>query len=312
MKTTIRDRALGARGLWAGTRVAIVRARRPAVSFIPAAPQTAGTDASPLAVNCIVFSKDRAMQLDLCLRSIERFAPYSGPIVVVYRATTRAFSNGYRALATNGHVRLVEQSDNFRRDVMSAIDPAVMHTVFHTDDDVFFRRPAGTPVLPAGFAAFSLRLGTNTTHYYPLDRPQPVPVSSSQGSVLAWHWVSGTDDFAYPMSLDGHVLSTALLRRMLSRARFANPNQLEEELHLRRYLAPPGMLAFRASSIVSIPANVVSATHRNRAGDNAATSPEALNSCFLAGERIDLGAMDFSAVVGAHQEIPYVFRSART
>ena len=124
MKTTIRDRALGARGLWAGTRVAIVRARRPAISFIPAAPQTAGTDASPLAVNCIVFSKDRAMQLDLCLRSIERFAPYSGPIVVVYRATTRAFSNGYRALATNGHVRLVEQSDNFRRDVMSAIDPA--------------------------------------------------------------------------------------------------------------------------------------------------------------------------------------------
>jgi hypothetical protein len=41
-------------------------------------------------------------------------------------------------------------------------------------------------------------------------------------------------------------------------------------------------------------------------------SPEALNARFLAGERIDLDAMDFSAVRGAHQEIPLVFGRSRS
>ena len=36
------------------------------------------------------------MQLDACLRSIERLAPYVGPIIVVYLATTGEFANGYR------------------------------------------------------------------------------------------------------------------------------------------------------------------------------------------------------------------------
>jgi hypothetical protein len=32
-----------------------------------------------------------------------------------------------------------------------------------------------------------------------------------------------------------------------------------------------------------------------------------LNERFLAGERIAMEAMDFSNVIGSHQEIPYVF-----
>jgi hypothetical protein len=69
------------------------------------------------------------------------------------------------------------------------------------------------------------------------------------------------------------------------------------------------MLAFLESCLVSIPANIVSSTHRNRARDDAVTSPAVLNARFLAGERIDTEAMDFSAVRGAHQDIPYAFTS---
>jgi hypothetical protein len=41
-------------------------------------------------------------------------------------------------------------------------------------------------------------------------------------------------------------------------------------------------------------------------------SPPALNARCLAGDRIDVEAMDFSNVQGAHQEIPFVFKSAVT
>jgi hypothetical protein len=67
------------------------------------------------------------------------------------------------------------------------------------------------------------------------------------------------------------------------------------------------MLSFRQSCLVSIPANIVTPTYRNRVGENSDWSAESLNRCFLAGERIDLYAMDFSSVRGAHQEIPLAF-----
>jgi hypothetical protein len=207
---------------------------------------------------------------------------------------------------------LVAQTDDFRRDVLAALDRDTEYTVFHTDDDVFFRKPGALPVLPRGFAAFSLRLGSNTTYCYPFRRPQRVPPTLSHEAYLAWDWTRAADDFAYPMSLDGHILRTRLVGRILSRARFTNPNELEEVLHARRYLAPPLMLAFRESCVVSIPANVVSATHANRASEEPGWSADALNARFLRGERIDLDAMDFAAVYGAHQEIELAFESRRS
>ena len=247
------------------------------------------------------------MQLDACVRSIERCAPYAGAIVVIYKATNRDFGAAYDSLGVGSRVRLVPESDDFRRDVMHALDAGDVHTVFHTDDDIVFRRPGIAPMPAPGFAAFSLRLGMNTTNCYPLDRPQRLPSFSADGEVIAWDWTRADADFAYPMSLNGHVFSTVLLRRMLARARFANPNELEAQLHARRHLAPRWMLAFRESCLTSIPVNVVSSTHENRAGGNAELAPQALNARFLAGERIDIEATDFSDVRGAHQEIPLVF-----
>jgi hypothetical protein len=248
------------------------------------------------------------MQLDACLRSLERLAPYSGPVTVVYHATNPDFGRAYRLLDTSPRVRLIAQSDDFRGDVMAALSVDSEYTVFHTDDDVFFREPPTAPVLPEGFAAFSLRLGENATYCYPYRSSQSVPCITGDGPFIAWDWTRADHDFSYPMSLDGHIVRTRLVQRMLARARFVNPNELEPELHIRRYLAPSGMLAFRHSCLVSIPANVVSATHRNRASENPEWSAEALNARFIARERIDLDAMDFSDVRGAHQEVALVFK----
>ena len=288
------------RGAWARARLQARRPADPARLSIPP-PGTA-----PLRLNCIVFSRDRPMQLDACLRSIERNAPYDGPITVVYRATDDRFEAGYRALAAGERVRLVREGD-FRSDVLAALEPSVAATVFHTDDDVFFRAPPGAPFLLPGVAAFSLRLGENTTYCYPYGRPQTPPETGSDGPVIAWDWTRLAPDFGYPLALNGHVMETRLVRRIVERARFSNPNRLEDALHIRRYLAPPLMLAFRESCLVSIPANVVTTTHANRAAEDPELSTAALNERFLAGERIDFDRMDFSAVDAAHCELPLVF-----
>ncbi len=268
-------------------------------------------DEGALRVHCVVFSKDRAMQLDAFVRSVESFRPYVGPITVIYTSSTQALAKGYEAIPSRSNVNFVSQSD-FATNVFEAIDEDEAYTVFHTDDDVFFRSPPLAPCPPEGFAAFSLRLGKNTTYCYPLDRPQPLPPFAAQGPLIAWNWTRARDDFAYPLSLDGHVFDTRILRSLLTGARFTNPNELEEELHMRRHEIPQWLLAFEHSCLVSIPVNVVSSTHTNLAGTDPALSAQALNARFLAGEQFALDAMDFSAVRGAHQEIPLKFEPKST
>ncbi|MGH3009951.1 MAG: hypothetical protein ACRDLM_11180 [Gaiellaceae bacterium] len=246
------------------------------------------------------------MQLDACLRSIELYAPYAGAITVIYTASTPVFDEGYRQLQRSERIRLVRESD-FEADVHNELAAAEERVVFHTDDDLFFRRPPAAPFVPDGYAAFSLRLGRNTTYCYPLDRPQPLPSFAIVDGVLGWDWRRAEHDFAYPLSVNGHIFRVQLLRRLLDGRRFRNPNELEHVLHQRRHLAPPGLLAFAQSSVVSIPANLVNVGFANRAAHDGALSADALNARFLAGERLDLDRIDFSGVSSTHCELALAF-----
>ncbi len=143
-----------------------------------------------LPVRCIVFSKDRPMQLDACLRSIERFAPYCGHVVVLYKSSTSDFSDGYSMVAAATAAEFVAQSHDFRRDVFDLMDAGHEHTVFHTDDDVFFRPSGAVPLPTEEVACFSFRLGRNTTYSYPVGRSQTVPEFVSDDGVVAWDWTN--------------------------------------------------------------------------------------------------------------------------
>jgi hypothetical protein len=248
------------------------------------------------------------MQLDACLRSLEAFAPYGGRVLVIYRATTPAFADAYQSIELSTRTELVEESNDFRQDVLTAVrSDATGYVVFHTDDDIFFRRPPSIPQISEDFASFSLRLGRNTTYSYPYGTTQRLPRFAEHGPVLAWDWTRAELDFGYPMSLDGHIFRTDLLLRLLGNTPVANPNELEDELQWRRYLAPRWMLSSRESSLVSIPLNSVTSACVNRTAGDPAFSAEALNTRFLDGERIDLDRLDVSSISAAHQEIPIAF-----
>ncbi len=264
-------------------------------------------------MKAIVFSRDRAAQLDLLLRSIARNGRLLfDEIVVLVRATTDASDWGY-GIVGDEHPRVGFVDEFAFAEQVRALLPNDGFVVFLTDDDVLYGRVDARPVTFLGgnptVATFSLRLGTNTRVCYPHRRDQELPaVAPSAGVVMSWRWNGADGDFGYPLSLDGHVLRAHDVWRLLDDAEFSNPNELEGTLARRATaLRRPLMASYRRSRLVSIPSNRVTETPGNRHGESYPSDPSVLNERFIAGARLDLDGFDFARVEGAHQELPLLF-----
>ena len=226
------------------------------------------------------------MQLDAFLRSAKKYAPYAS-IEICY-ASGLEFEQEVR-----GFLRAHER------------------VVFHTDDDVFFAAPSAVFLVASYYTQshvgtpISFRLGENTTYCHPLDRGQEVPYALV--ACPPWLWRNADGDFGYPLCLNGTVYRSADLLPLLD-FHFRNPTELEAGLDYRKeHCQPKWMTAPRRSCCVSLPHNRVSVSSGCRTGTNPGWQPAALQERYLAGERIDLDAMDFSQITSAHQEVPLVF-----
>lgn len=260
-------------------------------------------------IAAIVFSRDRAMQLDLLLRSLERNdGGIFDPIHVLRRSTSQAFKESYEICGSE-HPKVEFMVEHKLPSQVRFLLGITEHTVFFTDDDILYRPLPSLPPTPmTNWLCFSLRLGLNTTWCYPHKRQQEMPRLIHGGDLFAWNWWNADGDFGYPASLDGHVFRTETLRRALAwLSTAASPNRIEEHLTeaLRNDFRP--MSSYRVSHLVGLPLNRVNTTNPNRYGEVHTYGIDELNSRYLAGGRIDLDVLDFSNVQGAHQEMELQF-----
>lgn len=267
----------------------------------------------------IVFSRDRACQLDAFLRSFYRYF-IGGQLPptpnVIWTASDDGFEGAYRSCIDRhaSWVRFIRETA-FRADVDRLI-PDEGIVCFFTDDDILHDVAKVVDMVHEFRAeqtlAFSLRLGMNTTRCYPHDRDQNTPVflvERAPGHVVSWSWPGADGDFGYPLSLDGHAFRATDIRHLIGNRDFTNPNQLEDVLaHRAPELADllPRMASYSHSVLTGIPVNRVNTTHPNRVSDQDSMSAATLNSRYLSGERIILDAIDFAHVDGAHQELELV------
>lgn len=267
-------------------------------------------------IAALVFSKDRAMQLDLLLSSLERNGRgLFGRTYVLYRATNEDHEEGYRICAEEHHLVKFVPDGVTSFQLLATLISEADFGCFFTDDSVLYRQiESWTPQdsLQGEVLCFSLRLGRNTTWCYPHARPQSLPEFEARKKALVWDWTVADGDFGYPASVDGHIFRGGMLRPSLHDCPpDASPNQVEDHLvqtigrfHRRHRL----MSSYEQSCLVGLPLNAVTTTHHNRNGERFPWSADVLLGRYLEDQRIDLDALDFSDVRGAHQEIPLVFR----
>jgi hypothetical protein len=243
-------------------------------------------------VHSVVFSKDRAMQLDAFLRSMKKFAPEFYPPTVFWMASSPRDAESYRQLiAQNRDCQWVPQvRASFTRDLLGCLETGSLLSALFCDDDVFFRDVPAFEVAPE--TCFSLRFGDGvgdgcSEGFEKFAPVAPGPVQESRG-----------------YSIDGNVHRTEELRAAVKRCATSEPNGLEVEMN--HLCAPVVERHARQNCLVGIPHNLVQNVFPGN--PNMGGSAAELTERYLSGERIDLDAMDFSHVVDAHQFIPYVFR----
>jgi hypothetical protein len=260
-------------------------------------------------ITAIVFSRDRACQLDALLSTIVGQAPgMFKPTRVLYTSTEGEFESGYGRCKRRHPWPVYLRESVFREDVLALL-PHDGLVCFFTDDDVLYRW-VRSDIVAAAFddpsvVAFSLRLGFNTRRCYPHDCVQHMPPVDERDGFIVWNWPEAHLDFGYPLSLDGHVLRASDVRTLLEGHDFSSPNQLEDVLaqNAGRLKLRPKLASFPLSCLVGLPVNRVNDTHPNRHSSSRSYPVRDLNLRYLAGDVILPGRMDFSEVAAAHQEV---------
>lgn len=262
-------------------------------------------------LNIIVFSKDRACQLELFLRSMKlyfkEFSEHN--IHILYTYSSDKFKQGYEKLFKihdDKNIIYIKENQVFKHHVLSLLNSDNQYTVFFVDDIVFKNeftlksKQFKLFTLNDEILTLSLRLHPYLTYCYPARVRMSSPNFDSN---LSFKWYGQKGDYGYPMSLDGHFFRTNDISPITKVISFNNPNSYESILSgfpLNR----PKMICFEDSIIVNNPVNKVQGFNNNVHGN---ISADYLNDMFLDDNLIDLENFKELKNTSCHQEIKINF-----
>ncbi|MBN1818549.1 MAG: glycosyltransferase [Sedimentisphaerales bacterium] len=268
----------------------------------------------------LIFSKDRAMQLQA---AIESFLLYcrdadSLSLFVLYKVSGPLHRRQYDRLRQKYDKIIFMEETDFRSQVLQVVQQAD-HILFLVDDNLFVRPFCLQEILQAlagcpNAIGFSLRLGTNIRHNYMQNQPTVPPAfMRAKDRILSFDWTNGQHDFGYPLELSSSVYRCSDLLGLLQQLPFENPNLLEGRLAANTPLfrrARPILLCFDQSVAFCNPINMVQSVCGNRCGQDRQYDAEQLAVLFEKGQAIDIARYKDFTPQSCHQEVPLHLSSA--
>ncbi|MEW6405540.1 MAG: hypothetical protein AB1649_27420, partial [Chloroflexota bacterium] len=194
--------------------------------------------------------------------------------------------------------------------------PDESYILFLVDDNIFVRDFSLKDVVPLLRAqqdalGFSLRLGSNITHCYTSDQPQPLPrFVPVETGILKFDWTTSELDFGYPLEVSSSAYRAKDMFPIIAKQPFRNPNELEFQLAVSAKAFSrkmPFLLCPERSYTFCNPLNVVQNVTPNKAGASLEYSSQRLADLFDQGYRIKVEAYHGFIPQSCHQEVPLEF-----
>jgi GT2 family glycosyltransferase/predicted SAM-dependent methyltransferase len=262
----------------------------------------------------LIFSKDRAMQLDCTLRTFYKYCEDYAKldIKVLYRCTSPAHKNQYSRLqGWFPHVQFLEETD-FRNNVIYLLS-GYPHVLMCVDDTIFthkFKARDAIDLLKKepSIIGVSLRLGLNTTYSYNSNTEQDLPDEFNvlDNNIVIFKWENQSEDFSYPMELSSSIYRTDDIYNIAMRVHWSNPNSLEHCLNTFKHILNERILlaCYKTSIAFSNPVNMVQTYCDNRHGEIASSD---LLDKFHKGYRIDIDPFHEFLHDSCHYEVDFKF-----
>jgi len=260
----------------------------------------------------VIFSRNRALQLDLCLRTLLNHCKdilEVGNIVVLYRNDPE-HEDSYATLMSEFPQIRFKKEQNFKKDMLSLFfnEGNILSNGFVTfvvDDQVFtmdFSIKSVVSILAENkdCLGFSLRLGKNCHRCYPYDCDQAIPKTKNiDKNILKYNWQDAEYDFNYCLELSASTYRIKDIFEILETCNYNSPNSLESAMSSCYYADKPNMLMFEKSISFGLPINKVQLTHNNRSMNIGA---DILVKKYMAGYRINPNKYDGYISSGCHDE----------
>jgi hypothetical protein len=273
-----------------------------------------------------IFSKDRPMQLDLCLKSLKN-APYITDVKVLYLPQGR-FELGYEIVKKeHPNITFIKENDHFSDQAMDIVKNSNEYFLWGTDDSLFCHQVEITQdkldwVFKTQRAiSIILRYGANVImeNHWENKRSRPMEVLAQYKDIVIWDVYKHYDTYhaGRPWQNDASIMPRDMyLERM----------EIETEWRKHKsktldYLAQSGRIfnpclaaTFPKVVYLNIPVNLVhlhedgkTYADYNNWGKYIRYDVNLLNELFIYGKRINLGAIDLHNVDCSAREIEYVF-----
>ncbi len=264
----------------------------------------------------LLFSKDRAMQLDATLRSLAMHCcdMQNIDVKVIFVASDVCNEQQYQELAnTYSNIEFIRQLD-FESQVLSSM-VSYEYVLFLVDDNIFVKNFSINNIVESlsgnlDALGFSLRLGTNTNYCYPLRVDQQLPLFTKiDHEFLKFDWTTAQYDFGYPLEVSSSVFRVLDIMNLVQH-HFTNPNTLEASLDAQKiaFYHKPFLLCNLYSCTFCNPVNKVQNTFNNRTSEVFYYSIDNLKEMFIRGHRINVVEYRGFIPNACHQEVELKFK----
>jgi hypothetical protein len=217
----------------------------------------------------LIFSKDRPLQLDLLLRTLDQNVKGKLNIQVLFNASTDNYAKAYmQVFEENNSLNLLAfQETGFRSDMIKILKKSNCKSVMFLVDDIAFIRPIDVDLLVSlsgkGYVV-STRLGKNITHAQTqnnalITQPHFGFMKYNGEDFLSWYWYKyKSSHWSLPTALDGNVFQLSSLIPIVESGKFNAPNSLEKALGEYRFVFKfSKALCYEQPRIVNFPLNSV-------------------------------------------------------
>lgn len=277
-----------------------------------------------MSVNIIIYSKDRAFQLDALLSSFYEYAILDKvdiKIFVLYKTSSIQSQNQYENLKKEWSLIAFEKEENLIQQTIKNIS-SCEYVLFLVDDTLFYNRWNLENALQNlkhenSSIGFSLRLGKNTSFCYMLNCPQTIPnMQQKIKNTYCYEWENASCDFGYPLEISSSIYRSRDMIEELKEMQIQIQNLkidcipwfIESRLNgnKKKYLKTKALLScFENSVAFSNPINLTK-RGKNIHGLFINTPIQTLMDAYDKGFRHNSKKLFNLKINSSHQEIPLI------